>query len=192
MIAPIYDLLVSAATRGMRKNSLQQLKNHAKDADRILICGIGTGLDIPHLPPNRQYSGIDITPGMLKRAHHYTNLRDITLVIGDVMELPYTNGYFDAVLLHLILAVAPHPLKALREAQRVVKRQGHIIVLDKFLKPGQRAPLRRMLNPLVRRIATQTNVVFATLVEQCTQLQVISDQPALAAGWFRSIVLWKA
>ncbi|MGD8569248.1 MAG: class I SAM-dependent methyltransferase [Gammaproteobacteria bacterium] len=191
IIAPFYDAIVSAATHGMRKASAQQLNDYTHPGDRILIGGIGTGLDIPHLPHERRYVGIDITPAMLKKAERNRNKADIQLRVGDVMELPFEDASFDAVLLHLILAVAPHPLLALQEAQRVVKQRGYIFILDKFLKPDQRAPIRRLVNPVIRHVATQTTVVFEQLLAQCPQLHVVKNEPALAAGWFRRIVLQK-
>lgn len=191
VIAPFYDVMVSAATRGMRRASAQQLSRYTHPNDRILIGGIGTGLDLPFLPGERRYVGIDITPGMLKKAERYLDKVNVQLKVGDVMELPFEDASFDAVLMHLILAVVPDPLRALQEAQRVVKPRGHILVLDKFLKPGKRAPIRRMVNPVIRHVATQTIVVFEQLLAQCPQLRVIKDEPALASGWFRRIVLQK-
>lgn len=191
VIAPFYDLAVSAATHHMRKTSIEQLEQYTHPGDKLLLSGIGTGLDIPHLPADRRYTGIDITPAMLKKAQRYTDKIDIDLQVGDVMELPFDDNEFDAVVMHLILAVVPNPLRALQEAQRVVKDQGYIFVLDKFLKPGQQAPLRRLINPVIRHIATQTNVVFEELREGCPLLKVVKDEPALAAGWFRRIVLQK-
>lgn len=192
LMAPFYDLVVAGATHSLRKNSIQQLNSLSSEGERILIAGIGTGLDIPHLPPDRKYVGIDLTPAMLAKARRLSHNIDIDLQIGDVMALPYKEDSFDVVLMHLILAVVTNPARALEEAQRVLKKQGHLIILDKFLKRGQRAPMRRLFNPLVRHIATQTNVVFEDQLEKCPQLQVISDEPVLAGGWFRRIHLIKS
>jgi ubiquinone/menaquinone biosynthesis C-methylase UbiE len=191
IIAPFYDLAVSAATHHVRKTSIEQLKQYTRAGDTLLLSGIGTGLDIPHLPADRHYTGIDITPAMLKKAQRYTDKIDIDLQEGDVMDLPFDDESFDAIVMHLILAVVPNPSRALQEAQRVVKNQGYIFILDKFLRRGQQAPLRRLINPMIRHIATQTNVVFEELLERCPSLKVIKDEPALAAGWFRRIVLQK-
>ena len=49
--------------------------------------------------------------------------------------------------------------------------------------------MRPLLNPVVRRIATRLDVVFEEVLEQTPQLVLESDQPALAAGWFRRIRL---
>ena len=95
------------------------------------------------------------------------------------------------VLLHLILAVTPHPEQVLAEAARVLRRGGRILILDKFLRPGQNAPLRRLISPLLGLLATRTNVVFEAVLAQVPGLEVVSDLPALAGGWFRQIVLRK-
>jgi phosphatidylethanolamine/phosphatidyl-N-methylethanolamine N-methyltransferase len=42
---------------------------------------------------------------------------------------------------------------------------------------------------VVRRVATRLDVVFEELLDKTPQLVRESDQPALAAGWFRLIRL---
>ncbi|MEO5574490.1 MAG: class I SAM-dependent methyltransferase [Gammaproteobacteria bacterium] len=159
---------------------------------KILIDGIGSGLDIPHLAPQAQYIGLDLTRAMLKRARRSAAIegKDITLHQGDAMRLPYQDAQFDAVIMHLILAIVPHPERALAEAERVLKPGGLIVILDKFLRPGQWAPVRRLISPLLGRIATRTNVVFEDVLRHCPQLKVVHDV-ALSFGWFRRIVVRK-
>lgn len=190
-IAPFYDLIVAKATHSIRKASLQQVEELSNPGNEILITGIGTGLDIPHLPPDRSYTGIDLTQSMLSKAEHRKGDIDIKLELGDAMHLPYKNASFDLVVMHLILAVVPNPTLALQEAQRVVKDNGYIIILDKFLKPGQLAILRRLANPIIRHIATQTTIVFEHELAECPSLDLVRDDPVLAGGWFRRIVLKK-
>ncbi len=57
----------------------------------------------------------------------------------------------------------------------------------KFLRPGQRAPLRRLLSPLLGRIATRTEVAFEQVLAAAPSLHVVSDI-ALSGGWFRRIL----
>ena len=109
--------------------------------------------------------------------------------LAPCQSLPFANETFDCAVLHLIVAVVPEPQRALSEAARVVRRGGTLHVLDKFLAPGARAPLRRLLNPLASRIATRTDVVFEHFLEREPRLRVISDEPAMARGWVRRIVL---
>ncbi|HEB86386.1 MAG TPA: class I SAM-dependent methyltransferase [Gammaproteobacteria bacterium] len=189
-LAPIYDYLVEPAFADLRRKNLSHLK-HAENKD-ILLTGIGTGLDIPWLPQGPRYTGIDLTPAMLARARKQTADRnDIELEVGDAMQLPFDNERFDAIIMHLILAVVPDSLRALQEAQRVLRPGGRILILDKFLRPGQWALSRRLLSIFLRHIATRTDVVFEPLLAQCPQLTLIRDEPALAKGWFRYIELHK-
>ncbi len=194
LIAPVYDALVKGAFDHFRRRSLQRLPVSADARPEVLISGIGTGLDIPHLDPAARYVGVDITPAMLAKARKRAEARpelEIELHEGDAMDLPFEDERFDAVVLHLILAVVPDSQRALQEAERVLKPGGRILVFDKFLKPGERAWLKRMINPFIRHIATRTDVVFEDLLQGCDDLHCLSDEPALAGGWFRHIELLK-
>jgi len=191
LIAPIYDAAVATATGTMRRRSLEQLAGLSPG--EVLLSGIGTGLDLPWLPSIHRYTGIDLTPAMLERARR--RARDagvaIRLEVGDAMALPYAGDSFDCVVMHLILAVVPAPERALAESARVLRPGGRILLLDKFLRAGQRAWLRRAISPLAGRVATRTDVVFEQVLAGCPGLEVESDEPVLAGGWFRQIRLRK-
>ena len=191
LFAPIYDLAIARISRPLREISLQAL-HHLPLEREVLLPGIGSGLDIPHLPYGHRYTGLDLTPAMLTKAQQRIGGReDITLQQGDAMALPYADHSFDVVVLHLILAVVPEPSRLLRETERVLRPGGKVLVLDKFLRPGQRAPLRRLINLASRHLATRTDVVFEEVISHTPCLCVEQDQPALAGGWFRHIQLNK-
>jgi len=156
-----------------------------------LLSGVGTGLDLPLLPALHRYTTLDFNMAMLSRARPRGAGLQVDWVLGDSMALPFADAHFDHAVLHLILAVVPQPAQALREAARTVKPGGTIIIFDKFLRPQQRAWLRRALNPLSRRIATRMDVVFEEVLREVPGLHMVSDVPLLAGGWFRGIVLRK-
>lgn len=189
LIAPFYDAMLRRPFAQVRARSLARLP--AGGECRVLINGVGTGLDLPHLPPVHRYTGLDLTAAMLRRAAPRAVGLQLDLVQGNSMALPFADDSFDHAVLHLILAVVPDPAACLAETARVLKPGGSVLLVDKFLRPGERAPLRRLLNPLARRLATRTDVVFEEVAAQVPQLQVEEDAPLLAKGWFRSIRLVK-
>lgn len=188
LVAPFYDAFLTAATRGARKRSLAALAD--RPPHDVLLLGVGTGLDLPHLPVQHRYVGLDLTAAMLARARpraaglHFTPLR------GDVQRLPFHDASFDVAVLHLILAVVPAPTLCFAEAVRILKPGGELLVFDKFLRRGE-AGWKRVLNPLTRHVATRLDVVFEDVLEAVGGVDVTSNEAALASGWFRQIRLTK-
>jgi len=189
LLAPFYDWLIGPALGRVRAR--RRCAAGSSGGAHILLNGIGTGLDLPLLPAAHRYTALDLTRAMLQKALPRGGHLDLQWAQGDSQRLPFRSEAFDHVLLHLILAIVPDTRAALREAARVVKVGGRLFVLDKFLRPGERAWLRRIINPLARRIATRTNVVFEDALAGVSDLRIIDDQPALAGGWFRMITLEK-
>jgi phosphatidylethanolamine/phosphatidyl-N-methylethanolamine N-methyltransferase len=111
-------------------------------------------------------------------------------VQGDAQRLPFADNSFDSAVLHLILAVVPQPAHCFAEIARVLKPGGEVLVFDKFLRRGQTALLRRLANPLMRRIATRLDVVFEDLLSEAPRSEcwhMIKQR--LAGGWFSMIRL---
>lgn len=186
LFAPFYDWFVDPVFRAARRRSLAALPHEGM---QVLLNGVGTGLDLPLLPAGRRYVGLDLTRAMLTRSRARDRGLDYSPVQGDSLALPFRDASFDHAVLHLILAVAPHPAQALAETARVVRRGGSILIFDKFLSRGKRAPLRRLLSPLTARFATRLDVVFDDLLERVSEVRLVRNDPSLAGGWFRLIQL---
>lgn len=185
LIAPFYDLAISRAMRAARQRSLASLPSTTPGT--VLISGAGTGLDLPLLPAMHRYVALDFNAAMLARAQQRAQGKQVKFVLGDSMALPFADNSFDHVVLHLIVAVVPQPSWCLAEAARVLKPGGTILLFDKFLREGERATMRRWLNPLARRLATRTDVVFEETVKAVPSLHVLSDEADLGNGWFRRV-----
>ena len=77
--------------------------------DRFFICtGCGTG---NHLVALSEYvgmvTGLELNEGMLKKAKEKTaHLKNVTLMQGDVTDMPYPDGHFDAVCCNVVSAAA--------------------------------------------------------------------------------------
>lgn len=189
-IAPFYDVFLDRSIGAkIRQRSLAALGQQQRG--RVLVDGAGTGLDFPFLPAQHDYTALDLTGAMLARSRGRAAGLNMAWVQGDSMALPFAEASFDYVVLHLIVAVVPQPQRCLAEAARVLKPGGRVFLLDKFLRRGERAWLRRMLSPLTGRLITRLDVVFEEVLERVPELRVLSDSPALARGWFRLIELQK-
>lgn len=189
-IAPFYDFFLRRASAVHRQRSLARLPR--QQGARVLLSGAGTGLDFPFLPAGHSYTALDLTGAMLARSRNNAQHLDMAWVQGDSMRLPFADESFDCVVLHLIMAVVPQSERCLAEAARVLKPGGVILIFDKFLKRGQRALLRRSLSFITAQFATRMNVVFEDVLLATPELSVVSDEDALAGGWFRLIELRKS
>lgn len=184
LLAPLYDPIVAHATAAARARSLMALSE--LEPATVLLSGVGTGLDLRHAPTQHRYVGLDLTAAMLARVPARANL---ALVQGDSQRLPFGDQSFGHAVLHLILAVVPNAYQCLAETLRVTQPGGRILIFDKFIPRGRPAPLRRLISPLARQIATGLDVIFEDVLERCPNARLRKDEPALAGGWFRLIQL---
>jgi ubiquinone/menaquinone biosynthesis C-methylase UbiE len=190
--APAYDLIANAAGfDAARRLSIERLR--LTPGNRVLIVGAGTGLDLPHLPSDIDVTAIDVTSAMLKRLEQRaaSERRSVTPRIMDARQLAFPDSSFDAVLMHLILAVMPGPERGLREAARVLMPGGRIGVFDKFLRDEERPSLkRRAFNALAKPLFSDLNRRLGPLVAG-TPLAIEHDQPVAFGGTYRVVTLIK-
>jgi ubiquinone/menaquinone biosynthesis C-methylase UbiE len=188
--APAYDALVRAAGfDAARRLSIDRLRLAA--GDRVLIIGAGTGLDIDFLPSNVHVTAIDVTPAMLKHLERRAAGagQSVTTRIMDARQLAFPDSSFDAVVMHLILAVMPQSERGVREAVRVLKPGGRIGVFDKFLRDDERPSLkRRLFNAFAKPLFSDLNRRLGPLMVG-TPLVIEHDEPVAFGGTYRVVTL---
>ncbi len=184
--APFYDSVIRVFAR-KRQHSLRLLD--PRPGERILIVGAGTGADLPYIPPGCVVLATDLTPAMLETARSRARA-GIHLALMDGQQLAIPAASFDAIILHLILAVIPDPVRCLQEAARALRPRGRMVVFDKFVRVG-RVPLAvRIVNPVARLLFTEMTRNFEQILERsCVPLVVTYDAPALLGGLFRHLLL---
>ncbi len=98
----------------------------------VLEIGVGTARNLPHYPPEVRLTGIDLSPGMLEhaRARARRLAREIDLQLGDAQVLPFPDESFDTVVSTLSLCSIPDHAAAVREAVRVLRHGGRILLLE--------------------------------------------------------------
>jgi ubiquinone/menaquinone biosynthesis C-methylase UbiE len=84
--------------------------------ERVLVAGVGTGLDLPYLPPGVGAVGIDVSDPILERAGRTaTSLpARIELRHADAADTGEPAASFDAAILSLVLSVVASAAKRRR------------------------------------------------------------------------------
>ncbi len=189
--APVYDATVEHFFSPGRRQALQALA--LQPGERVLLVGVGTGADLPLLPPGVQAVGIDLSPAMLSRARgRLPRLENPVSLIRADAQLPlFVAQSFDTVILNLILSVVPDGGACLREALRALKPGGRMVIFDKFLPDQSRLGLaRRLINLFSTLFGTDITRRFGDLAAG-SPCQVIQDDPSLMRGMYRVILLQK-
>lgn len=153
-LAPLYDLMEILPER--RYRAWRQRLWAQVQGPHVLELGVGTGKNLPYYPPDVSVTGIDLTPGMLQRAQRQAARLgvDVALQVGDAQQLDFADGTFDEVVATFVFCSVPDPVLGLREAARVLKPGGRLLLLEHMRSSNPvLARLMDLFNPLVVRLS---------------------------------------
>ncbi len=190
--APVYDMTVNKIFIPGRRRAMQLLE--LQPGERVLIPGIGTGADLPLLPAGVEVTGIDLSPAMLAKARLQLDQcpAAVKLIEADAQALLVEPASFDAAILNLILSVIPDGNACLQSALCALKPGGRVVIFDKFLPEGRAAsPGRKLMNLFSTLFGTDINRRLSDLMQGCPCV-VTHDEPSIAGGMYRVILLQKA
>jgi ubiquinone/menaquinone biosynthesis C-methylase UbiE len=100
----------------------------------LLDLGTGTGRILEMFGPDLERGlGIDLSLDMLLLARdrlERAGLRHCSVRQGDIYDLAVPAGSFDVVIIHQVLHFLDDGARAIREAARVLRPQGRLVVVD--------------------------------------------------------------
>jgi len=131
--ALFYDSLFSGTFNDARKKAISGLS--IDDSKKTIEFGIGTGLSLKFFPNNYNLlTGIDLSEKMLgkcaKKAKQYN--MNIDLRIMDCENTSFQDDSFDYVLLMYVYSVTQNPHELLKEAFRICKSTGSVVIINHF------------------------------------------------------------
>ena len=121
--APAYQDSFAAVAELFIPTLLEKLNITSNMAMLDVACGTGN-LAAAATARGAQVIGVDFTETMLAQARQLYPA--ITFHHGDAEALSFNDEYFDAVAINFGVNHFPHPAQALKEAQRVLRTNGHL------------------------------------------------------------------
>lgn len=98
----------------------------------VLEVAVGTGLNLPHYPPDVRLIGVDFSKGMLDVAALRAKAlgRTVELKVANAHELGMPDAVFDTVVCTFALCAIPDERRAVGEMVRVLRPGGLLLLAD--------------------------------------------------------------
>jgi SAM-dependent methyltransferase len=131
-----------------------------KAGETVLDLGSGAGIDCflaaREVGPTGRVIGVDMTPAMLDRARANrakVNATNVEFRLGEIEHLPVADASVDVIISNCVVNLSPDKSQVFRDALRVLKPGGRLVVSDLVLKRPLDEKLKRDVDLYVGCVA---------------------------------------
>jgi ubiquinone/menaquinone biosynthesis C-methylase UbiE len=150
--APKYDKSMSRFEKLLFAGNREWVCERAQG--EVLELAAGTARNLPFYSPDVRLTGIELSPEMaeLGRRRAADLGREIEMTVGDAEALPYPDESFDTVVCTYGLCTIPDDAAAVREAKRVLRPGGRILLAEHVRSPNRLVrAIQRIAEPFAHR-----------------------------------------
>lgn len=153
LFAAVYDRLTRPLEREVLAPRRAQLLTEL--TGEVLDVGAGTGANLAHLTNASRVVAVEPSAAMRRRLTRRLHQARAPVRVDDACAeaLPYRDESFDAVVFTCVLCSVDDPDRALREARRVLRPEGRLVILEHVRGSGRLAAWQDHVTPLWSRVA---------------------------------------
>jgi len=156
-----------------------------KEGEVVLDLGSGAGFDCflaaSRVGLNGKVIGVDMTPEMIEKARQNAvrgNFTNIEFRLGEIEKLPVADDQIDIIISNCVINLSPDKPKVFREAFRVLKPGGRLMVSDMVLLKKLPEVIRKSVEAYVGCIAgalLKRDYLAAVEAAGFKQIQVLGE-----------------
>ena len=186
VISPAYDFLFDRIFHRGRVAAVSLMR--ITPGQRVLEIGIGTGLNLPLYPRHCHLVGIDLSGQMLRKAQAKVDelgLANVALMVMDATRLTFADNAFDHILATYVISAVPDPVQVLREARRVCRPGGTIVMLNHFKSENPvLGAFEELVAPLTTKLGLfKPDLALTPLLEQAGLIPDQVQRVNALNGW---------
>ena len=157
-----------------------------RPGETVLDLGSGAGIDCflaaQKVGPAGRVIGVDMTPEMLEKARQNAGkvgVANVEFRLGEIEHLPVSDNSVDAVISNCVINLSPDKPQVFRDAFRVLKPGGRLMVSDLALNAELPSPVRNSVAAYLGCVAgalLKTHYLAAVSGAGFTDVRVVSEE----------------
>ena len=164
-----------------------------KPGETVVDLGSGPGFDsflaAKKVGRKGRVIGVDMTPEMIKKARRNARkgkFKNVEFRLGEIEKLPVKDNSADIVISNCVINLSPHKIKVFKEAFRVLKPGGRLMVSDIVLLKELPASIKKSSTAYIGCIAgasLKKDYLKAAEKAGFKKLKIMEEVPFPLEGW---------